>query len=359
MNSKITKSEFRVMGIMSGTSLDGIDLAICTFRHQNKKWNFTIEKAITLEYSDNWKNKLSGASNLNSLELLKLHNEYGEYIGQSVKTFIAETGLIPELIASHGHTIFHQPSKGITFQLGHGAAIAATCGRTTISDFRSFDVALGGQGAPLVPVGDKLLFQNYQFCLNLGGFANISFDKNNNRVAFDICPVNIVLNHLVKPLKLSFDTEGKLARNGSVNGNLLEKLNTLTYYSKTGPKSLGREWLVKDFLPVLDQFEIPVKDKLRTVTEHIADQINKSTSHENMGNILITGGGVFNTFLVETIRIKNKHNLIQPDKLLINYKEALIFAFIGLLRYLGQPNVYASVTGAGKDSVSGIIFEYI
>ena len=211
------QSDYRVIGTMSGTSLDGLDLALCTFTYKEDKWLYTIERAITYPHSSEWKHKLATAETMTGLDLMNLHNEFGVHTGSSINDFMKDEKLPVDFIASHGHTIFHQPQKGLTLQIGNGAHIAATTGVNTICDFRSLDVALGGQGAPLVPIGDKLLFFDYSYCLNLGGFANISYDNNGERIAYDICPVNIVVNHLVKERGLSYDPEGSIGKTGSVN----------------------------------------------------------------------------------------------------------------------------------------------
>lgn len=272
-----------------------------------------------------------------------------------INQFTKAHNLQAELVASHGHTIFHQPEKAFTFQLGHGASIAAETGITTVADFRSGDVALGGQGAPLVPVGDRLLFNDYNMCLNLGGFANISYEENHKRIAFDICPVNILLNDLAMRLGKQYDAGGALGRTGRVDDKLLSRLNHLDFYREKPPKSLGREWLDTYFIPLLDESTIPVKDKLHTLYEHIAIQI-AGVSKKN-GRILITGGGTFNTFLLERIKEHIAVEMVIPADTIINYKEALIFAFLGLLRYLGEINCYASVTGAKRDSSTGVIYQ--
>jgi anhydro-N-acetylmuramic acid kinase len=351
----MTEKYYTVAGMMSGTSLDGMDLILCRFHKGHKKWHYQINKAETVEYTPEWKSKLKDAVNLDAGSFLLLHNEYGAYTGKLVKNFLAEDGLGTDMVASHGHTIFHQPDRKFTFQLGSGAAIAASCGITTISDFRTLDVALGGQGAPLVPVGDELLFNSYQFCLNLGGFANISNLKNNIRIACDICPVNIVVNNLALRAGYEFDNQGLIGSQGKIIHRLVQELNALDFYAKPAPKSLGREWVESSFLPVLASHELPAGDLIRCVYEHIAIQISNYLNHYETGKVLVTGGGAFNTFLIKLIQQKSKSSLIIPDYQLVKFKEALIFAFVGLLRYLHETNCLASVTGAGCNSSSGVI----
>lgn len=354
----MTRRNFSVLGIMSGTSLDGIDLALCSFYKRQGDWHFQILKAHTYEYPMAWKEKLNEASQLNAGSFLKLHNEYGAYIGQKVNHFLKVNRLKADLIASHGHTIFHQPERGFTFQLGSGAVLASCCQTNTVSDFRTLDMALGGQGAPLVPVGDELLFGKYMFCLNLGGFANISSRKGNERIAGDICPVNIVANHLASHCNRPYDKNGILGSRGKIIPELVHELNSLDFYARPFPKSLGREWIESAFLPVLEKYKQPPEDLIRSAYEHIAFQIGKYLGNYEAGEVLVTGGGAFNTFLMELIRKRSKSTLLIPDVLQVKFKEALIFAFLGLLRFRNEINCLASVTGARSDSSSGIIHLY-
>jgi len=357
---------------MSGTSLDGLDLVAAGFEQNNGNWNFTVHFSETISYSHEWLEKLRNSPALSGEKLIELHAEYGRYLGAETKRFIGKTGFTPDLIASHGHTVFHQPEKHFTFQIGNGADIAATTQITTVADFRTGDIALGGQGAPLVPVGDRFLFGEYDYCLNLGGFANISFEKNRQRIAFDICPVNIVLNYFAEKQGFAFDKNGELGRKGNVNSELLTKLNQLDFYRSEPPKSLGREWVEQVFMPVLNGFEISEEDKLRTVYEHIAQQIGRIVSGGGEGRkegkgtgkggggggerMLVTGGGAFNTFLIELISNQTSCELVIPSNEIVNFKEALIFAFLGVSKYRGEINCFASVTGATRDHSSGIVF---
>jgi anhydro-N-acetylmuramic acid kinase len=346
---------YAVVGMMSGTSLDGIDLIMCKFQKSHHKWKYQIVKAVTYGYTMEWKNKLNEAAGLDAGSFLLLHQEYGSFIGEQVNRFLSESGLNADLVASHGHTIFHQPDKGFTFQLGSGAALASKCKLDTVWDFRTMDVALGGQGAPLVPLGDELLFGRYKFCLNLGGFANISNRKNNTRIAFDICPVNIVANHLALRRGLEYDRDGMMGSRGKLVPELIEELNNLGFYKKPAPKSLGREWVETTFLPVLEKYELSAEDLLRNVYEHIAIQISSYMNESDVGEVLVTGGGAFNTYLMDLIQKRTTCPLVIPEEQLVKFKEALIFAFLGLLRYRNEINCLASVTGASNDSSSGIV----
>jgi anhydro-N-acetylmuramic acid kinase len=351
------KKEYHIIGTMSGTSLDGLDLALCKFSQTPGGWNYSIERAKTYTYTKEWTNKLSGAENLSGLELLKLHNDFGKLTGNYINDFLQNNVSDVDFISSHGHTVFHQPSQGYTLQIGSGAYIAANTGITTICDFRTLDVALGGQGAPLVPIGDKLLFSEYEYCLNLGGFANISFDENEKRIAFDICPVNIVINHLASQAGIAFDKDGNLGKNGNLDANLLHELDNLPFYYKKGPKSLGKEWILAEFIPILNKYPLKPTDKIRTVYEHIAVQIGESIKSATLSKVLVTGGGTHNKFLMELLQSKIRHNFILPSKKIIDYKEALIFAFLGLLRYLETTNCLKSVTSASTDNIGGIIYK--
>jgi len=349
---------YSVLGLMSGTSLDGLDIAQCTFEFREGKWNYEIERAMTYPYSQAWKDKLTDAEKLSGLDLMLLHNEYASLTANYVNLFLEGQKPAIDFIASHGQTIFHQPHKGFTLQIGNGACIAAQTGITTICDFRTMDVALGGQGAPLVPIGDKFLFEEYSYCLNLGGFANISYnDKKGNRLAYDICPVNIVINHLVKERSLSFDAEGSIARQGIVNSALLSDLNNLSFYQQKGPKSLGKEWVLEEMLPVINRYNLPLEDKLRTFYEHVAIQVNNIFVEKTDGEILITGGGAHNNFLIKLFRDLFTVEIEIPSKEVIDYKEALIFAFLGVLRFRNEVNCLASVTGAKHDSIGGVIYQ--
>lgn len=348
-------SHSHVIGIMSGTSLDGVDLAYCHFKQLDGKWEYDVIKAKTVKYPDNLSQKLSQAMKMTALDLAFLDNELGRFIAQSVNAFMGNFKDEVELIASHGHTVFHQPELGLTTQIGNGSVIAALTGKDTVFDFRTTDVALGGQGAPLVPIGDELLFGAYDICLNLGGISNLSYRHYGQRKAFDISPCNIALNHLAQQLGHSYDADGNIAKQGQINHTLLQKLNQLEYYQKQDHKSLGREWIDLHFLPLLTQSGISIEDQLRTVCEHIAEQIASVCNTTNGHTLLITGGGAHNRFLIDLIRQKFQGEVIIPDQGTIDFKEALIFAFLGVLRANGINNCLSSVTGSRYDSCGGIL----
>ncbi|WP_299017589.1 anhydro-N-acetylmuramic acid kinase [uncultured Polaribacter sp.] len=348
-----TKTVFAI-GVMSGTSLDGIDLVYVHFEKDSYA-KFTIICAKTIPYNKEWKNRLQNAIDFSAEELEELDVSYGKHLALIINKFIENNQIEKiDFIASHGHTILHEPENGITLQIGNGKEIAKITKQKVVCDFRTQDVKLGGQGAPLVPIGDELLFSNYQFCLNLGGFSNISYHKNKLRIAFDICPVNIVLNYYVNKLGFAFDDSGKIASEGKINDTLLKKLNALPFYKKEPPKSLGLEWVQKEIFPLIDSLETDVAIILRTFAEHIAIQIAKIIKGSN--SILVTGGGVFNTFLMERIEYHSNITVTLTTKEIIDFKEALIFAFLGLLKIDNQVNCLKSVTGATKDHSSGVIF---
>ena len=356
--TNINTKAYNVIGLMSGTSLDGLDIAYCRFSFANKQWEYEIINAETVIYSNEWKKTLLSLETTDALTFQQTNVDYGFYLGQRVSDFIIKNNIKADFVSSHGHTIFHQPEKKLTVQIGAGSAIASRCRLPVVSDFRSLDVALGGQGAPLVPIGDKLLFADYDFCLNLGGFSNVSYVYNGQRIAFDICPVNIVLNEICKRLGKEYDNEGEFAKDGMLSHYLLNELNQIGYYKQMAniPKSLGKEWVLKNIYPLIDQYELDEKDTLRTFCEHIAIQISKALSTRPKGKLLITGGGVYNTFLVECIKNYIIHEIIIPDKNIIEYKEAMLFAFLGVLRMRNEINCLKSVTGASKDNCGGSIF---
>jgi anhydro-N-acetylmuramic acid kinase len=343
--------EYKAIGIMSGTSLDGIDIAFCTFLHKDAQWHYIIQYARTLPYSREWKSLLSKLPGKSKEDISNADIDYGRLIGKAINDFIEEHGLEPEFIGSHGHTLFHDPANGITLQIGDGQSIASTTGIVVVNDFRSQDLVYGGQGAPLVPVGDKLLFGDYLYCLNLGGFANVSFDHSGKRMGYDIAPCNIVLNHLSQALGNEFDEGGMMAKSGKLIMPLLDQLNSLPYYRQKPPKSLGREWLETNIHPLMAPGEEDPADLLRTLTEHVAIQVSGNID----GKVLVTGGGAYNTFLIERIREISQSELIIPDDLTIQYKEAMVFAFLALLRLRNEVNILGSVTGALRDHSSGKI----
>lgn len=352
----MSRNHYNVIGVMSGTSLDGIDLAHCTFTN-NSLWNFEILQAETLVYPPVWVEKLRDLVQLTKAELVQLDEDYTRFLGDAIRQFIQKNKISNlDAVCSHGHTALHQPQNGLTYQIGNLPNLALLLNETVVCDFRIEDVALGGQGAPLVPIGDKLLFSEYDFCLNLGGFANISTEKDGQRIAYDICPVNVVLNFYANLIGLDYDDGGRIAASGEINQILLQQLNALSFYKTPYPKSLGLEWVKAEVFTLIDSFSLSVKDVLRTFVEHIAIQISNEINHKITESVLVTGGGAFNEFLMTCISNKTQNDIIVPEKSLINYKEALIFAFLGVLKLRNDNNCLRSVTGAINDHSSGKIY---
>ncbi len=351
------KENYNVIGVMSGTSLDGVDLAYIKFNNTGR-WTFEICQSETVSYSEEWLNKLKNAIHFSESELEELNVSYTKLLASIISEFISKHQLTEiDAVCSHGHTILHQPQNGFTLQIGNLSMIRDLVNQTIVCDFRVQDVQLGGQGAPLVPIGDELLFSEYDYCLNIGGFSNVSFNENGKRIAFDISPVNTVLNFYANELGFPYDDAGNIAKSGSINQDLLQQLNYLEFYSLPYPKSLGMEFVNAKIFPLINSFSIDVKDKLRTFVEHIAIQIAKICS-EPKAKLFITGGGAYNRFLIDRM-----HNylpttgIIIPDDKTIQFKEALIFGFLGVLRLRNENNVLSSVTGARKDHSSGRIYE--
>ncbi len=346
---------------MSGTSLDGLDLVYCHIWKPLSRWEFKIERTNSVPYSKTRVSRLQEAIQLPADQLLCLHNEYGQWLGEQVLDFVKKEKLEVDFVSSHGHTVHHQPSKGLTFQIGSGQHLANTSGIKTICDYRTNDVALGGQGAPLVPIGDHMLFGSYDFCLNLGGISNISFLLDNKRIAYDIGIANMLLNYIVAGTGMMYDKGGTLARKGAMLPELYEQLNSLQYYALPYPKSTGYEWFSKEIVPLIEAQDAPIESLLHTAVHHICEQIGRQLNKlpiQKEKILLITGGGAFNTYLTEVLQAKlgSKIKLEIPSNQLIEFKEALIFCLMGVLRLEQEINVLHSVTGARKDSSSGVVY---
>ena len=353
---------YNVLGLMSGTSLDGLDLALCRFE-RGEVWRFDILAAETAPYDASMRAMLREAFFGSAVDLLRSDHALGDWIGLRVEEFCARNRPVPDLLVSHGHTVFHQPAGGITYQIGNGWRIVARSGLPLVNDLRSLDVVLGGQGAPLVPMGDRHLFPEYDVCLNLGGFSNISFDdKTGQRLAYDVCPVNFVLNRLAGRLGEPYDDGGSLARSGSPPAELIDRLDRLSYYSAEPPKSLGQEWVDAEVMPLLEGPE-RVEDLMAAFTIHVAGQLDRAIRQTVIHRgtectVLVTGGGAYNRFLMEMVSEKGAGTIryVLPELRIIDYKEALIFAFLGLLKWMGEVNTLRSVTGARSDSSGGAIY---
>ncbi len=349
--------DINCIGVMSGTSLDGVDIVSCTFKLSGGVWSYVSNAGEVYPYPTEMLERLKYSHELNGRDLAQLDVDYGRFLGGLVKDFVAENNCKPAFVASHGYTVFHEPQKGLTLQIGSGAHIAAVSGIDTICDFRTVDVALGGNGAPLVPIGDKLLFGGYDYCLNLGGFANISYDNvDGQRVAFDICPLNIVANTLTRRIGLEYDKNGELGRKGMVDKELLQKLNAIPYYKQQPPKSLGREFVDAEILPLFGQ-RTDIENLLATYYHHAAHQISQAMSADGKSTVLVTGGGTYNGYFIECLQNSIKCKVVIPDSAVVECKEAIVFAFLGVLRYLGMPNCLKSVTGASCDNIGGAIYK--
>jgi anhydro-N-acetylmuramic acid kinase len=365
----------KAIGLMSGSSIDGLDIAYAEFWQENGKWEYNLLAGETILYPSEWKTILKNIREFPAKELIEVHHKYGKFLGELTAQFIRSHKLKPKLIASHGHTVFHNPEKGYTFQLGYGQEIAAITKITTVSDFRTKDIALGGQGAPLVPIGDELLFGEFAACVNLGGIANMSFNKNGQRVAFDIGPANQLLNYLANRAGYDYDKNGEMAMRGKLIDKLYTDLAEEVFYRKSLPKSLSNEYVAAHFIPLLEKSGGKTEDKLYTVSLHVADQLYKALSFIPAGDkpnlvpvirngiakrgkdVLVTGGGAKNRFLISLLKDITPCNIVVPQENLIDFKEALIFAFMGVLKLKNKINCLSTATGALKNSSTGVVFK--
>jgi anhydro-N-acetylmuramic acid kinase len=363
---------YRVIGTMSGSSLDGLDIAFVELQEVSGSWTYHLRHAVCYQYTKEWMDRLSMATSLNAFEYQLLDIEYGHYCGELINRFIQENNIQyqVQLICSHGHTTFHVPEKKITSQLGDGASVAAVTGINVVNNLRAMDVALGGQGAPIVPIGEKLLLGDYLFYLNLGGIANISLNYGRDYVAFDVCPANKVLNMLAAEKGKYYDAQGSMAENGRVNSTLLELLNDFEYYSLPYPKSLSNDFGTDVIYPVIKRKQADTNDDLRTYVEHICMQVANAVTtlqydfkiNEALPGgqkMLVTGGGANNSFLMRRLKeVLSKYfiSVEIPSDNLVDFKEAIIMALIGVLRWREENNTLASVTGALRDSIGGCVW---
>lgn len=369
-------SSFTGLGLMSGTSLDGLDLCCVEFTGdvESDIWGYRVKFAKTVPYTSEWRERLSGAASLSGLELIKLHYDYAHFMGQIATNFLKENELRVDFVAIHGHTVFHQPEKKLTFQLGDGETFATYLKCPVVANFRAKDVAMGGQGAPLVPSGERFLYNQVALCLNLGGIANVGTRGGS---AWDICPNNMVLNKLARMFNpsLDYDNDGNIARDGFIHPELLEILENLEFYSLPSPKSLGAEWVDENIWPLLDTKKYSVPDLMKTFVEHVTNRITDACADAVLrepaestligpqlgeSTVLITGGGAHNTFLMNELRAKLTAKGItieKTDNCTVDFKEALVFAYLGLRCLLGKENVFAETTGARENSVAGSIHQ--
>lgn len=345
-------SNYSAIGVMSGSSLDGMDLAWCAFTENDGRWTYSIRDARTIPYSEGMRNKLLAVMSGTALDLARLHREIGDAIGEECAKMLGEE--VADVIGSHGHTIFHAPHEGLTMQIGCGARIAAVTGVNTVCDFRSMDVAFGGQGAPLVPLGEKLLFPGHKAFLNIGGICNVAIHSASSVLGYDVCIGNQALNELAEEAGRRYDEGGGVARSGMVDEALLSSLNGLPFHREDPPRSLGREWFNEFVRPLIADHRVDLADRMRTVVEHIAAQVGDALNGQKAA-VLVTGGGALNTFLIERIRALVQASLVVPDRVTVEYKEAVVFALLGVLRLRGEATSLSSVTGAKRDSVGGAL----
>lgn len=364
--------EVIALGVMSGSSLDGLDFALCKFNFTTEDNhlvinNWEIIESETFELSTFWQERLAKAFQATAKELWLTHNTFGKFIGDQANIFLRRTKIKPAFIASHGHTVFHEPQNHMTLQIGHGAAIAAATGYDVISDFRSTDIALGGQGAPMIPIAESYLFSDFPLCLNIGGITNLSARIGDRYVAFDVSPANQIMNKLASFSGQAYDRNGDTARSGKLQPEMITALKRLDYFSALYPKSLDNNWVMRDLYPVIKSFDFNIADKLNTFCEFVAERISAEISNiserehtDFQGtSMLVTGGGAFNAYLIDCIKERVKENgvsIIVPKKEIVEFKEALLMALAGLLRVKNQVNFLHSVTGARVDNIGGCIY---
>jgi anhydro-N-acetylmuramic acid kinase len=356
---------YKVIGLMSGSSLDGLDIAYVHLEEVRGSWSHTVHCAECIAYTEAWTHQLATATQQPVADFLRLHTAYGHYLGVQIREFIEKYDLVHKVdfIASHGHTVFHEPSARTGFQLGAGAAIAAETGLPVICDLRALDMAFGGQGAPIVPVGDRLLFGGYDYLLNIGGIANLTVKRDDALLAFDVCPANQILDAFARKAEQPYDADGKLAASGVLLKGVLHELNQQPYYRMPAPKSLGNEAARDMIFPHFYESEHTPEDMLHTMVLHIADQVIAAVQQHPVETeapqMLVTGGGALNNFLVERIRAAlepSKVTVVVPDTETVLYKEAIVMALIGALRWREEVNVFSSVTGASRDSSGGALW---
>ena len=360
MASVKNRNSYTVLGVMSGTSLDGLDLALVKFSREKAEgnWHFEVEECTTIEYAEDLIQKLKEAISWERHAIDALDEELGNYIGCSIQKFLASQSSAVDFIASHGHTILHQPDQGLTLQIGSGTLIHQITGIPVINNFRMADVLAGGQGAPLVPIGDRDLFSEFDMALNLGGIANISIRKKDQTIAYDICPFNMALNELAQTIGLTYDNKGEQSSTGEVLAEMLSQLNEIVYLKTPPPKSLGLEDYLKYWKPVLKNFEAPAKNLMRTYVEHAAAHISEAINTNGGKKVLATGGGAYHQFFISRLSDLSIAEIVVPENRIVEFKEAIVFAYLGLLRVEGKPNCLASVTGAREDVSGGDFYGF-
>ena len=355
---------------MSGSSLDGLDIAYCQFSTINEQVEWKLLQAETIAYPQRWITRLGKLPYQNALIFAKTNTYFGHFMGELVNDFIRRHNVEPDFIASHGHTIFHFPDKRMTTQIGDGGALAAITGFPVINDFRTQDIAIDGEGTPLAPAADRYLFPKHDFYMNIGGISNITCNVNGRYIAFDISPANQALNFLAEQLDLEYDKDGEVARSGKMDAELLAALNDFDYFEKSYPKSLGNDWIREQFIPTFIRFDSSWEDKLHTATHQIASQTAKAMQAicEKEGlnkpkyDLFITGGGALNKYLIEciqaaTVQVGINTTIKLPSKSIIDFKEAILMGLLGILRVENRPNCFKSVTGARRDTIGGAVHQ--
>jgi anhydro-N-acetylmuramic acid kinase len=354
-------SIYHVIGLMSGSSLDGLDIAYCVLQQVDGQWQYHIDCAACIPYNSPMAARLAAAATLSGRELWQLHTDLSYTWAAAVSSFIAdyELGDTIDFIASHGHTVFHYPDSKMTAQIGEPAVLATGTGVAVVAGFRTADMALGGQGTPIVPIGDRLLFTDYDLLLNIGGIANITIKQPTGIIAYDICAANQVLNHYARALGHEYDAGGEIAASGSISQLLLDQLQALPYYRLPAPKSLDNSYSLTAVIPLIDSYGLSPADALCTYSHHLAQQIASQQilyPLASRSKMLVTGGGALNQYLIDTLRTLSKLDIIVPDVQTVMYKEALVMALMGVLRWRGQTNVLHTVTGATRDTCGGAIY---
>lgn len=356
----------KILGLISGSSLDGLDMAICQFDEQaTSQLEWEVIHTQTAGFPEGLLSRLVRSTELSTRELMELEVEFSKFCASESLDFLTKAKCSVDYIASHGHTVFHYPEDGYTVQIGKGSIIAELTGIPSISDFRSNDIALRGQGAPLAPIVERYLYPGYNVYFNLGGIANFSIHEKSNIRSIDSCPCNQVLNFLISANGLPYDDRGRVARSGKVNDQLLKEWSSLEYFKLSGPKSMDNSWVHQIFIPVMNKYHLSMKDALATMVEFTALQLSKDISKllqlDSITQMsgFVTGGGAYNDYLLERMTYhfqKLGLSLEVPDAQTIEFKEAILMSLMGYLRILERPNTIPTVTGAAKMSIGGAVY---
>lgn len=359
---------YRVLGLLSGSSLDGADLAVCSFSVDpltpTKLLSWNIHLARTIPYPQEWITRFKNLPGASARDLVLADTELGHYYGVLINQLLKEHSITVDLISSHGHTIFHFPELKTTTQIGDGAAIVSETGIDTVTQLRSVDVAFAGEGAPLAPLGDRYLYPGYTYYLNLGGIANVTAYQDEKIIAFDICPCNQIFNALAETIGQDFDRDGAIAASGNLNHPLLARLQDDDYLIKPYPKSLDNTWSQEHQVKQAIQWDARLEDKMNTAVEFVALEIAKACrqltqpeSSTERPTLFCTGGGALNAHLISRIAFHCPEiELVLPSRKIIEFKEVSFIALAGLFRCLRVPNLYASVTGAPSDTINGALY---